>query len=484
MANTRPNPFSVVTPMGEGLSNVFQAFMSAPSQEERAADALKIHGLQAGAKRDLAAAGYDTSRTAGQDISNTALRSLPTLNFDAPSAQGTVMQTMGGNYASLADPFLVHMANRPGATPQSLDALAYAKTGNAPNTFAGQAVTDTTNRRGQDLTSSAARYGHDRSYAASTQNNVRDNQRARDLFNVETSPGAITTLAPGNPLGVTTIAGNPTDATQKGEIIQTQRGQPGFDPMAPVDAQSSFGSALGTPNEASGGMTLTVGEDGTVQMTQGGGLPISPSAVKENLDAQTSIESYARTSKTVRDIAMTNPTLFGTPGNVRRTAQAVMQQGRAVMDMMTASDPSLGATTDEAFATVQQDLAQLGVADPMVYDPNLTDIDKMAILLAYKAASAVADQSGRGLSDQDFAKFRTVVGDPTSWLSTQQSFVAGLNRLDMVALGELNAQRKRLGQPLLTRDQFQAMGVAPEAQPTQQPQGAIPPPPPGFQVIQ
>jgi hypothetical protein len=390
---------------------------------------------------------------------------LPTLDFAAPDAQGRVMQTMNGNYGSLADVFATHQALS-GKTPRDMDSIVYAKTGNAPNTFAGMDITDTTTRRGQDVTAAAARYGHDRSYAASTENNVRDNQLKRDTFNVNTPAGTITTLAPGNPLGKTTITGLPTTDTQKGQIIANERADPSFDPTGTqYDAQSAVGGALGVPNEPQpgSGTSLVVGPDGTVTMTQGGGLPISPTAVKDNIDAQSAIESYARTSKTVRDIAMSSPTLFGTVGNARRTAQSLMQQGRAVMDMLVQADPSLGASADDAFATAQVEMAQLGIKDPLVYDANLTDIDKMAILLAYKAASAVADQSGRGLSDQDFAKFRAVVGDPTNWLATQQGFVAGLNRLDAVALGELNAHRRRLGQPLLTMDQFRGMGAAPAA---------------------
>jgi hypothetical protein len=195
MASRVANPFGAATSIGDGLSSVFGAFLQAPTQEERAANALKIHSMQADARRALAGADYDVARTEGQTIANDAMRALPTLDFAAPDAQGRVMQTMNGNYGSLADVFATHQALS-GKTPRDMDAIVYAKTGNAPNTFAGMDITDATTRRGQDvtaattrrgqdLTHSAAIYGHDRSYQASTENNAADNVRAlieRDLI--------------------------------------------------------------------------------------------------------------------------------------------------------------------------------------------------------------------------------------------------------------------------------------------------------------
>lgn len=458
MASRVANPYGAATPLGEGLSSVFNAFLSAPTPEQRAAEAYKLHGLQAGAKRDLAAAGYDTSRTAGQNIQNDALRALPTLDFNAPDAQGRVMQTMNGNYGSLADVFATSKALQPGVDIRSMDPIVYAKTGNAPNTFAGLDITDTTTRRGQDVTAQTQRYGYDTQAATSRANNAADNAVKLQTFNVNTPAGTITTLAPGNPLGKTEITGLPTDNTQKGEIIQAQRNQPGFDPMAPVDAQSSYGSALGTPNEPSGGMSLTVGPDGTVEMTQGQGVKLPTSTISNNLQAQDSIDSYLRTSKELRSVAVADPTLFGATGNVRRFLQAAAGQADMLLQMAGKSDPNVTKDADTVFESVITDLSMAGVQDPTLYDPNLTDIEKLSILAAYQAAAAIAGQEGRGLSNEDFQKFRTIVGDPTAWGSSQQAFVAGLNRLDRLAVAELNARRARLGQ----------QPIDPNAQPTQQ----------------
>jgi hypothetical protein len=460
-----PNIYGAATPLGEGLANVFGAFMSAPTEQDRATAALKIHGLQAGAQRDLAAAGYDTSRTRGQDISNEALQALPTLDLTSPTAQGRVMQTMGGNYSSLPDVFATHLALQPGTTLKQMDPIVYAKTGNAGNTMQGVELADTTTRRGQDVTAATGRYGHDRDYAASVYNTDQTQAGNDRRFSVETSPGAITTLAPGNPLGQTQIVGLPTTDTQKGLIIADERARPGFDPVGTqYDAQSAVGGALGVPNEPKegSGMSLTVGPDGTVQMTQGSaGVGLPTSTISNNLQAQDSIESYLRTSKELRDLASQDPLLFGTPGNVQRFLQSTAAQVNGLLQLTGKADPNAAQDVNSVFETVLTDLSMNGVKDPALYNPNLTDIDKLAILAAYQAASAIAGQEGRGLSNEDFMKFRTIVGDPTAWGSTQGSFMAGLNRLDRLAMAELNARRQKLGM-----DPYD-----PNAQPAPQSQG-------------
>ena len=454
MASTRPNPFGSATPIGEGLANVFGAFMQAPTPEQRAKAALDIYGLQAAGKRDLAAAGYDDARTQGQTIQNNALASLPTLDFNSPGAQGTVMQTMGGNYSSLADPFLVHMARQPGVHLQNMDPLVYAKNGNAGNTFTGFRED-----QGRQFAQNAA----DNTRALQT--NAADNARALQVermqqegldrrFSVNTPAGSTTTLAPGNPTGQTTIQGNPTPQTVQGEIA-SKFIENGGNVNQPLSPQTPLGAAFDTKNPPSDGMSLTVGADGTVQMQQGGGLPLSSSVVGDNLDAQDAIESYLRTSNELRTIATQgDPTIFGTVGNIRRLFQSAATQADLALQMVGKSDPNAVKTADSVFDTVLQDLAMAGVQDPTVYGPNLTDIDKMAILAAYKAASAVANQEGRDLSNEDFSNFRTIVGDPTAWGSTKQSFLAGLNRLDRMALLELNARRARLNQPPIDPTKF------------------------------
>lgn len=224
MANSRPNPFGVATPLGEGLANTFAAFMQAPTPEERAANALKIHGMQIGAKRDLAAAGYDTSRTEGQDITNSAMRQLPGLDYTSPQAPGILLQSgQPGN--QLADIFATTMALKPGATMESMDPMIYASGKNFGNTsvgfredqgrqFAQNESDNATTARGQDLTHRASIYNTDQTQAGQDRR-----------FSVTTPQNAITTVPSNSPIA-TAPEGNTT--------IEGPRSQPGAAGRPPI----------------------------------------------------------------------------------------------------------------------------------------------------------------------------------------------------------------------------------------------------------
>lgn len=161
-------------------------------------------------------------------------------------------------------------------------------------------------------------------------------------------------------------------------------------------------------------------------------------AVQTDLQRQVAAsENFTDLLDTVVGIAESDPTLFGTAGNIRRVVQSVAGQARGMASL-------LGGDLDAELAAARGRLAGTNI-DPAYFDPNLTDLDKLASLLAYEAAAVVAGQEGRGLSDRDFREFRAVIGDPTSWFSTQQSFISGLQRLrDLVAQRTARAQT-RLG---------------------------------------
>jgi hypothetical protein len=122
------------------------------------------------------------------------------------------------------------------------------------------------------------------------------------------------------------------------------------------------------------------------------------------------------------DIAKTDPSLFGAVGNVKRLAQSAAGQANALGSAL-----NLGSFEDAAI-----ELQKAKVA-PEFFDPNLSGIEQMATLTAFQAASALAQQTGRALSDKDFTVFRRIVGNPTDWLSTQEEFVSRLERLRTLA---------------------------------------------------
>ena len=122
------------------------------------------------------------------------------------------------------------------------------------------------------------------------------------------------------------------------------------------------------------------------------------------------------------DIAKKSPGLFGLAGNIQRFTQDVSGQADALVSVLGGGD----------FEAIAAELQTANV-DAKHFDPNLSDIGKMATLLAYQGASAIAGQTGRGLSDNDFRKFRQIIGNPTDLLQTQPKFLAGLRRVRQLA---------------------------------------------------
>jgi hypothetical protein len=197
----------------------------------------------------------------------------------------------------------------------------------------------------------------------------------------------------------------------------------------------SVGVTLDGTRDAATGAPIPAGAQvSTSQLQTDNPNNLRPNVVGNLQESQIALADFQTTMGHLREIAQ-DPSLFGMVGNVRRFGQGLIQQGSAGAAL-------LGA---DRFSEVAADLQRAGVA-PEFFDPNLNDIDKVATLAAYQAAGALAAQTGRGLSDNDFRKFRTILGDPTAWLSDRQSFLAGLDRVESLAMDMSANRAKALGQ--------------------------------------
>jgi hypothetical protein len=77
-----------------------------------------------------------------------------------------------------------------------------------------------------------------------------------------------------------------------------------------------------------------------------------------------------------------------------------------------------------------------------LFDPNASNIVKMNSLLLYKAAAALAGQSGREVSDKDIVHLKNIVGDPASWLEGSQQYLNGIQFVrDIAAQGMQSAEQ-------------------------------------------
>ena len=164
-----------------------------------------------------------------------------------------------------------------------------------------------------------------------------------------------------------------------------------------------------------------------------------------------------------RSVAAKDPTLFGITGAARTAGQNLMQQWQQFQQV----------APQEADALTQQNQSMLdsitSIEDPdglvarflsSEYDPNLSTLDLYGRLLPYAAAAALAQQEGKGLSNQDVTAFRSVIGDPTSLWGTQAGFLSRLDVLDKM----ITARKQRAAETL-------EGGVDALAQPNAAPEG-------------
>jgi len=202
------------------------------------------------------------------------------------------------------------------------------------------------------------------------------------------------------------------------QSIGAQPTSGGFTPQNYSSPDGSSGTTLDGVTDAATGQPLAQG----TQVAPGAPVDLTKSVQTDVQSGLIETQDFANSMNQLRGVAEKDPTLFGIVGNVRRFGQDASGQVDAI-------DSAFGTDFGSTFGTAARDLQSAGT-DSSFFDPNLSDVDKLATVTAYKAAAAVAGQSGRGLSDKDFQQFRQVIGDPTAWRSTQASFLAGLDQVE------------------------------------------------------
>lgn len=188
-----------------------------------------------------------------------------------------------------------------------------------------------------------------------------------------------------------------------------------------------------------------------------------------NVEAQViGLNQFKGDIAAAREIAV-DPTLFGLVGQARRMGQNLAQQFQQFSQTMPQQAQAIQAANNSMLAeisSVPPEQDPQGLIDRFFqqeYDPSLSAIEVYAQLLPYSAASAIAQQTGRGLSDQDVKRFQRVVGDPTSLWSTQQGFLAKLDAVEAIV------DRRIAGASAVLSGGADASVPAPAATPNAQP---------------
>jgi hypothetical protein len=455
-----PKLFNPSTPLGKSLVELSDAFLSGPSALERA----KIKETQ--------------QRTSGIQNLSELVRTGASLNEQAAAS------VLADRMTEIDDLNRLLVSSQFGAGSPQADAAFVGAGGSFSGTGAGTREGFRSNE-----SQNAARV------AGSERNNARDNAGAfaRNQYSIDNKPLNVIDPATGQPIvstqaaavGQTPVLGRqdilgvltgqnfnnlgdlslpqqsilgaaPNNSEAQGAITQ------GVTPQLSVEEQKRVAGATksaGTPfNYATpdGRQGLTV--DGLNDLNTGAPIPPGSQKITKGIQADNagalglttastsafqkqlgSIDEASALAGDMRQIVTADPDVVGAVGNIRRGGQVAQSIGDALLRRF--------GTDGETFADIRAKFEGEAVNSKLsdsvfeqAFNTNLTDVEAVSNILAY-ALAAASGQSGRDVSDQDFHKFKQMVGDPTSWTSTPDAVLGRLNRIDSM----LAARRKRVG---------------------------------------
>lgn len=334
-----------------------------------------------------------------------------------------------------------------------------------------------------DQTSGAARYGHELDYASSTENSIRDNERAL-ATNALDNRTTLQTTAMGellNPLapGEQTRAIEPDVWAAMGLGDMPATPEYSNDRMSGSDVKMTNArlpdgtqtTAMQTPQglvDAATGAALPPGTTMFSTASQGSADDVGLGRTTEGKIEQQMLEigSAIGTARSLRQMIADNGASQGLVGYIRGTGQNLIQSGTELGNL-------LGGASQEAAQAVQAGLIDGGLASEM-FDPSIPAIDMLGNMLAFQYAKAM---TGERLSNEMLRTARRSLGLDRP-LSNQADSGA---RLDM-AIQQLERQQQFLSNARGTGEigTVGAVGV-PGAAPTASPQAAssFPAPPPG-----
>lgn len=446
MATVR-NPAGRLSPIGQALESLGQAFFSGPTPQERE---------QAAAARDLAAsktalnqqelAAERQKRGGRKEIARLFRNATPNLGMDQSLDPRPIMGLP--DVATPVEPTaLASSAAQAGLDPDNIGQLFRFFAANQRTPGGGFAF-DAPALARAEIGAGGGPFGPDESFTTRDREAVARRNAANETAQALAEQRA-------RDAGELTLR-------QTAPTLSEARGQAAADlrregALSPLEDKEFIGARVPQSGEnfiTPDGRTGRTLDEGLTDMHTGEQLPPGTTTFRGELSAsdasslttstasqlektELALGSFEDTLGQLEQVAQ-DPAAFGLTGNLRRFGQGVLEQGRALAGVF-------GPQKEAEFQAAAGDLVAAGVDPGLFDDPDLTNLDKLATLAAYQAASALANQEGRGLSDRDFQMFRRVIGDPTALLSNRDRFQAGLDQVrQMVAqrLGRTRAARQ------------------------------------------
>jgi hypothetical protein len=338
----------------------------------------------------------------------------------------------------MADMRRLQMADTFGARDQRTQNAQIGAGGSFNSTAEAFDTGVATERRGQDIASSDRRYGFNLNDAterykfANTPEEVFVNGQAGFLPREKVFSEGVQPILSQSELG-------PAAEFNQWYDFYLSRGMPKeqAEPLARQQIEKSQNARRTTVN-AEGGVTI---EEGAV------GALTNPNQTAAQREQMSAAKFNAAAD---RAIALTekDPTLFGPVGKARALAQGAM----GVLDniALMAGKENVNALKSEIASAITTEGTPMASLIPELYDPSVSEVESLWGYLVYAAASAVAGQENRSMSDVDVQNARRMVGVPHG-LDGAPGLRTKLNILkDIVNANQRIAGQALRGEPLGT----------------------------------
>jgi hypothetical protein len=169
------------------------------------------------------------------------------------------------------------------------------------------------------------------------------------------------------------------------------------------------------------------------------------------------------------------PSNVGAPGIVKGFAQDASQLATGLAQGLNYSG------LNEAISDMQRKATANGVDPSTVsglfnFDPRLPKLETAYDMMVYSGAEALANQSGRSVTDRDIIRFKSLLGDPRSFFANPDQLNAKLDAAEeLLGLNQqVNAQAQ--GQPLAAPAPAQTLPAGAPPSPAGPPAASQPPP--------
>lgn len=182
------------------------------------------------------------------------------------------------------------------------------------------------------------------------------------------------------------------------------------------------------PPKQGRGSSVTL-PDGTIVDIDGGTgqTAIGRSATNKAQEQQVEGAKFNRMINYARQIASEDAGNFGVAGFTKGKLQDTAMLLNGVSESLGFDKPKEAFNEMVRRETNNKELSAETLTS--LYDPRLNALQQAANLMVYQAASALASQSGRSVSDKDVKMFRSIVGDPQSFFMNQQKFMSNLDAM-------------------------------------------------------